>query len=160
LSIIFDASSFINLAHADMLEKVLQLPGEVFCMGPVVEDECAEYSGKISALITQNLLQLIDNNLPATAFFQFMETYALGAGETECLMLCSQTPYNMCSDDAKARRTGINLYGSMRVTGTIGLMRKSTQAGLLKADEAFAAYKIMVARGAFLPQLAGNYFEL
>jgi predicted nucleic acid-binding protein len=64
-----------------------------------------------------------------------------------------------CTDDKKARTVAKSIVGADRVIGSIGLLKQAVTCGLLSPDEAYMAYKKMVAAGGFLPEIQLDYFQ-
>lgn len=96
--------------------------------------------------------------ISATTYLELLDQYGLGEGETECLAAAKTGDYLMVSDDLRARNVAIDLLGTNRVMGTIGLLRIAVAKNLLTRGQAFASYQLMRSLGAFLPILTIDDF--
>jgi predicted nucleic acid-binding protein len=159
LKIIFDASALFNLVHGDVFDVILSVLDQPPCLGPQVKAECITIASALDQAVRAYRLEMLDDTvLPASLFFQLLEKYELGAGETECLAFASVQPLLVCCDDRRARNMITRELGDGRVTGTLGLLIRAIQAGVLTPDRATAAYQLMRRRGAFLPDVPAGVF--
>jgi len=156
---ILDACSLINLINGEVLEDVLELPEHRFAVGPQVLGECGGDATIIGAQFGARLTELSDEDLRATLFFDLLERYGLGPGETECLAFAIVNDGNVCSDDRKAREMAAEELGVERVLGTARLLRDTVAAGLLTPEQGERAYEKMRVSGGFLPILPPEYFR-
>ena len=155
-----DASTVINLVNGGALETVLASTTRTFLIGPIVLDECAGDRPRLEALVSEGVLQLVDEeSIRATAYLQFLQKYRLGPGETECLTFAQGMDCAVCSDDSAARHAFTAEIGGDRLTGSIGLLREAVHSGLLTSVQASGHYEQMLTRGAFLPIIDHNFFE-
>ena len=137
---------------------VLELPQYRFGVGPQVLAECGTDAVVIGSHFGLRLEELADDELPASLFFDLLERYRLGAGETECLAFAIANNGNVCSDDRKAREMAAHALGPERVLGSARLLRDAVAAELLNVEQAKRAYEKMKAFGGFLPSLPADYF--
>ncbi|HWZ42987.1 MAG TPA: hypothetical protein VNW97_05900 [Candidatus Saccharimonadales bacterium] len=160
MKIIFDASSIINLLNGDAMDSVLSLPDSSFCIGPLALEECKQQRELINALIRQGSIELLDDtNMPASVFSALQRRYDLGVGETECLAFAIDQQLTVSCDDHKARVMVSGRLTSLRVIGSISLLSRCVQQGLLSPEEAETKYRRMKSRGGFLPNLPPGYFK-
>ncbi len=158
---ILDACVLINLINANVLDVTLKLTKHSFATGPLVKDECIEHGLKIEDAIASRKLELIDDDdIPASVYFEFLQAFELGPGETECLTVAFIRGGYVCTDDRKARRMCERKLGLDWVFGSARLLRESVLAGLLTDSGASSAYETMREHGAFLPRLSIDYFRL
>jgi predicted nucleic acid-binding protein len=73
-------------------------------------------------------------------------------------MFATALGLSVCTDDGRARAAVANEIGSVRLTGSIGLLKSAVHQGLLSASDAYVAYQLMIASGGFLPRLPPHYF--
>jgi len=149
-----DACALLNLHHGGVLERALVLPECSFALGKAVYGEAKTLTEELDRLLGLGMVTLLDDaQIPAAEFLRIKEEYDLGDGETECLAAAIHLECRLVFDDAAARKVGIELLGQERITGTIGLLRMCVAAGSLIAVDAYAAYRLMRAVGAFLPEM-------
>jgi predicted nucleic acid-binding protein len=160
LKIIFDASSIINLINGDAIDSVLALPDSSFFIGPLVLEECKQQQELINALIREGSIELLDDtSMSASVFSALQQRYDLGVGETECLAFAIDEQLTVACDDHKAREMISGRLTSLRVIGSISLLSKCVQQGLISPEDAETKYRRMKARGGFLPNLQLGYFK-
>jgi predicted nucleic acid-binding protein len=147
---IFDASAMLNLAHGEVLGRVL-----IAHVGPQVRRECGSIASVVDILIdTGKLILLNDSDLPAARFLALLDCYGLGAGETECLTFAELGDHIVCCDDRRARMMIARELGAKRVIGSLGLLVRAMHCKLLTSVAAFGAYEQMRQRGGFLPEVS------
>jgi predicted nucleic acid-binding protein len=156
---ILDASTLINLINGEALDLVLRLEGFRFSVGPIVLAECGSHQEQLRELVAAGLINALDEDaIPATQFLVLSERYGLGYGETECLAFATTTDVVICCDDGAARDAIAELIGSNRLSGSLGLLREAVRQRRVTAKGAFAIYEQMRAKGAFLPEVAEEFF--
>jgi predicted nucleic acid-binding protein len=160
LKIIFDACALFNLVHGEVFEVIVGMLDPLPCFGPQVRSECRSIGSVLDLAFGASRIELLDDAvLPASLFFQLLERYELGAGETECLAFASVQPLLICSDDRRARNVTTRELGEGRVIGTLGLLIRATELSVLTPNAAIAAYELMRRRGGFLPDIPATTFS-
>ena len=161
MDIVLDACSIINLFNGGCFDKVLGLNHSFYIGDMLLDQEIVPDFQKVilQALIDKNKIQILPSNLSLAEYLQFKNKYNLGIGETECLALCKNNGYNICTDDKKAREcSGVEL-GQSKVVGSLFLLKESVKAAILNCVEAIDSYKLMRKKGGFLPtNMDQNYF--
>lgn len=157
---ILDACSVINCINSDSLEVVLAIPGLSLGVGPIVRGECGHDA--LEAMIASGRCRLLDDGaLPAARFLALLAQYGLGDGETECLVFGeAQQSLIVVTDDLAARRAVVNLLGDNRLTGSLGLLRRAVESGLIDGAEAMRSYERMKESGGFLPEISDKFFAV
>jgi predicted nucleic acid-binding protein len=156
VKIIYDASSLINLANGGVLERIISGTNSVSLVGPQVLAECSSIKSELDLLIeSHELLLMSDEELPAETYFEILEKFRLGPGETECIAFARQYPdiSAISCDDRRARIVCSEVIGESRLTGTIGRLKFAIENNLLSIGDATNAYQNMVLSGGFLPKL-------
>jgi predicted nucleic acid-binding protein len=160
LKIIFDACALFNLVHGEVFGVIVGMLDPPPCFGPQVRGECRSIASVLDQALRESRVELLDDGvLPASRFFELLEKYELGAGETECLAFASMQPLLVCSDDRRARNMAVQELGEGRVIGTLGLLIRATELSVLAPDAAIAAYELMRRLGGFLPDLPARTFS-
>jgi len=162
LNLVLDSSSTINLHNGDALQAVLRLAVSAFKfhMGTIVRGECRELTSLLDEQVKQGLLVILPGKtLTASRFAELLNLYELGLGETECIAHAEQQSLVVCTDDKAARRAAEVHLGQDRAVGSLRLIRETVCAGNIARQQAYIAYEQMKARGAFLPEIATNYFD-
>ncbi len=63
----------LNLARGEVLSTVLQIPGHIAHVGPLVRSECGSITPTLDTLIaTGQLILLDDGDLPAAGFLALL----------------------------------------------------------------------------------------
>jgi predicted nucleic acid-binding protein len=139
----------------------VRIPEHSFYVGPIVVRECGSLYGAVLRKHAENatVFEVPEDDIPGARYLELLRSYRLGEGETECLAICEHRQYRLVSDDAAARRAGIELLGDQGVTGSLGLLRGAVIAGLLLQQDAFSRYERMVDNGAFLPKIEPDFFK-
>lgn len=153
-----DACSLINPYKGGVLDVVLQLEDHEFFVEGFVDEESGSF---LQSYYDQSLLtKLSDANIPSSEFSAILSRYDLGFGETECIVFAKMNNTCVCSDDLKARRAAKSELGDSRVIGTLFLLRECVRHGVLTPDAARGAFELMRTKGAFLPDLQDDYFDV
>jgi len=159
--VILDASTLINLVNGEVLAEVLSIPGMEFQMSAAVRAESKSIAQAIDAAIAGGRVSLVDDSLiSAGAFRDAKRQMQLGDGETECILAAALIGCAMGCDDRAARKHARQRLGADKLTGSIGLLRMSIEAGLLSSEAAFAGYGLMINRGGYLPHLTSSDFKV
>jgi len=153
-----DACSLINLEKGGVLDVVLNLEDHDFSVEGFVDEESGPF---LKPYYEQGLLvKLSDERVPSSVFSVLLARYDLGYGETECIVFAMIDKSCVCSDDLKARKAAKSELGDGRVVGTLFLLRECVKRGVLIPDAARKAYELMRTKGAFLPDLQDDYFDI
>jgi predicted nucleic acid-binding protein len=156
VKIIYDASSLINLANGGVLDRIISDTSLISLVGPQVLAECSSIKSELDLLIENNeLLLMSDEELPAETYFEILEKYRLGPGETECIAFARQYPdiTAISCDDRRARNVCAEVIGESRLTGTIGRLKFAIENNVISVADATNAYQSMILSGGFLPKL-------
>lgn len=157
---LIDASTLINLLNGGRVTTVLRSRRRSFRIGPIVLSESGPQRSDIDRLISGGLVTLADDDdIPASSYLALLSKHRLGPGETECLCAAIANGWSVGCDDRRARRVLIAEIGSLLVSGSIGLLRESVEAGDLTATEAFAAVEQARSMGGFLPGVGEAFFR-
>jgi predicted nucleic acid-binding protein len=149
---VFDACALINLANGGVLPIVLSIPANFYFIGAIVRDESGALEPDIDDAVKAGALQILDaSKIPAKVYLDLLAKHELGEGETECMTVATLADFIVVSDDHRARTVIREELGANRVTGSIGLLRRAIQHGLIDRKGAYDAYQLMRATGAFLP---------
>lgn len=157
---LLDSSSVINLVNAGALELACSLADIEWWLPPVVVDE----SGPTCAAVTLDLQQrgLInffdDDQVNAERFLALLDAHRLGAGETECVALATQTDHHICCDDRRARDMAAKILGPDRVFGTIRVLRWCVDQRRIDCAAAKRLLRAMREKGGFLPDTPQAFF--
>ena len=161
MDLIIDASSIINLANGNQLTTACQLQGYQFWLSPNVLNECGpRNAGVLSALLGDKRIRKFNADLiDADEYLTLLAQYELGAGETECIVICRRNNIDLCCDDGRARRIASELIGEDRVVGSLRVLKWCVGEGLITAEAAFDCYQHMKTAGGFLPSVELRWFE-
>lgn len=158
--VVLDASTLINLVNGEVLGAALSLPGREFQVSAVVRSESKTVAEALEAAVDSGALGWVDDSLiTATQFAQAKSDWQLDDGETECILAAEAMGCSVASDDLAARKVVATRLGAGKLLGSIGLLRLAIESDLLDPDQAFAAYRLMVARGGFLPDFERAAFD-
>lgn len=157
---ILDASTLINLVNGEVLRVVASLPGHQFQVSAVVRGESKTVAQALEAAVEVGALSWVDDSMiTAAQFAKAKAEWQLDDGETECILAAEAIGCSVASDDLAARKIVLARMGEARLSGSIGLLRLAVVAGSLTPAQAYDAYRLMVARGGFLPELAPSAFK-
>lgn len=162
MDIVLDTSTIINLINGAVLDKILLIDTHRFFIGShLLSKEILDDVQKIivEAFVKKGLIALIHTAAPVSEISALQLKYRLGLGETECIFICMTTHLGICTDDLKARKFSTTEFGQQRVHGSLSLLKEGVASGAIKCLEAVDSYKMMTAKGAFLPKgLTSDYF--
>ncbi|OLL29454.1 hypothetical protein BTH42_22245 [Burkholderia sp. SRS-W-2-2016] len=155
--VILDASTLINLANGEVLATVVRMPDVRFCISEAVRKESKTVSREIEAAVNRGEVEWVDADcIDADEYETALATWGLGAGETECFLAALKLQCEVACDDGAARKTILRHSQTIRLTGSIGLLRMAIHGSHLSREDAFTAYKLMKVRGGFLPEITLN----
>lgn len=128
-AIIADASPLIGLARIGQIDLLRQLARRVIVPSAVWREATARASAPGASEISAcTWIEVLES--PADPMLELPPQ--LGPGECGALRLARQLPGSLLLlDDALGRRTARAL--GFRLTGTVGLLRRAKQAGLIPA---------------------------
>jgi predicted nucleic acid-binding protein len=157
--VVLDASTLINLANGEVFAKVISLPARSFRVSAAVKNESRTVARAIAVAVKCGDIEWVDDTAIDLHDFQAaLDTWGLGAGETECILAAKLLGCSVACDDGEARKIIQRELGVAKLTGSMGLLREAVAAGLLTSEEAFSSYELMRARGGYLPKLAAGDF--
>lgn len=161
MKLICDTCAVINAFKAGALDVVLTLEGYTFVLSPAVSTESVQLREEIQKHVNSGNLVLPDETLvPAVTVESISGAYNLGIGESECIAICQADRESIFwSDDRRAKAVAVSLLGVERVVGTADLLRSCISVGLTPLD-AYTAYELARSRGAFLPPLNRDFFQI
>jgi predicted nucleic acid-binding protein len=160
-TIVCDTCSLVNLLNGKKLAFVLNIPGTIFLIGPLVYREVCKVEGQkkiIDDLLACGKLKMWVEEINIELLSKLYSLYSLGDGETECIAICIENNVEMCSDDRKARMAGENELMKEKVMGSLRLLKMAVGADLIKCSDAKIAYHEMRAKGGFLPKNVENAY--
>lgn len=160
MNVLMDACAIINLSNAECLESVANLANYRLVLSPAVVGECNSGAAtEIINLHAAGFIDFVDEDLvPLERFFQLLEEFSLGSGETECMALAEIGDELICCDDRRARQCASQLLGEHRLMGSLRLLKFGVGEGLFSATNAFQFYENMIFSGGFLPLIDITYF--
>ncbi len=158
--VLLDASTVINLVNGGVFNAVLGIEGVEFQIGSLVKDEASSAAEVLDLELAKGSLTLADDGLvPYSAFLAAKNDMGLGDGETECILIASLTQSRIACDDGRARKAAIRRLGhEALVTGSLGLMQRACNQGLISPEAAYLAYEEMRKLGGYLPQIETDFF--
>ncbi len=128
MSVFSNTTPFIALSSVDLLHLFPALFGEVI-VAPSVVRECRE-GGKILVPELENLswvrVQAVHSELQLPALFE------LDRGERDTLLLAAHQANSLVVMDEKLGRNMAEYMG-LRVTGTLGVLAKARDQGLIRS---------------------------
>lgn len=157
--VVLDASTLINLVNGEALVAVASLPGRHFQVSAVVRGESKTVAQALDAAVDAGALGWVDDTkITASQFAAAKADWQLDDGETECILAAEALGCAVASDDLAARKVVTARMGTDRLLGSIGLLRLAILAGTMSPDQAFSSYRLMLARGGFLPEFPRGAF--
>jgi predicted nucleic acid-binding protein len=150
--IVFDASTLILIAKAELLDSVLA-DNELEAAIPVeVEKECCGVKKLLDALLIQKALdELRLKVIPVKnkkLVVKLQEDFSLGRGEAEAVVLALAEKARILGIDDK---NGINACKLLGITFTtaIGILVRSCEKGLLTGSEALTKLTTLAKHGRY-----------
>ncbi|WP_417372263.1 hypothetical protein [Gelidibacter japonicus] len=147
--------------NSDRLSDVLSLRNTNFIITPAVYDEVSkvpEQLIKLDKYIATGQILHYQGDLNVEVLDQLFETYDLGDGETEAVLLSQERGYQICCDDKRARGMAEYEVGESRVMGSLRLLKFVVAEEIIECTDAYSAYRIMIQKGGFLPNAIKNHF--
>jgi hypothetical protein len=130
-ALVLDAREVITLAGCGVLEGVLPIAGCGLFSRPIVlslrEPSCTALLEDYLRAGGLTLVEIV--HIVTSQSLALLTQYRLGDGETECLVACGSLGCALATDDMTARRAGTQLYGSSRLTCSLGLLRDAVSRG-------------------------------
>jgi predicted nucleic acid-binding protein len=148
--IVFDASTLILIAKAEILDLFLANVGLPVVIPREVEIECCAYKKTLDAAIIQKALD--DSRIKTVAVrnrrlvVKLREDFSLGEGEAEAIAL-AQNAQLLGIDD----KNGINACKLLGVvfTTAVGILIRSREKDLLEAHAALEKLALLVKHGRY-----------
>ena len=159
--VITDANVLINLATANGMMLLRDLPGHEFLLPEEVRNEvtAAPQRAVLDRAIAEGYLSVrrLESVAGLTLYVDLRKT--LGAGESACLAMAKVEGCMVASDEKRAfRREATRLLGIEAVVTTVDIYLMSIRAGIITVEEADAAKKILAANRFTMP--FGSFSEL
>ena len=160
MNIILDACAIINLANSGLLVRLGELKNCHFWVGPIVLGECSSETAATAfeMIASEQLSKLTESEISAERYFELLDDFELGPGETECLVAAEQFGFSVCTDDSLARRASEEMFGAVRRMGSARLLKWFVEADLLRCIEASYSFQRMKDEGGYLPDLPEDFF--
>ena len=160
-NIIVDATVWLNFARVDRVAKLVEALPQELAVGLQVEKEVRVWP-KQSALagqafsldeyVDRGLLERAEMTAAEMAIFHATKVrLRLGDGETEALVIAANRGWAVATDDGPARKRIAADNASVRLSGTIGLLRALVKATAVTQRDATELLTVMRERGARLP---------
>jgi predicted nucleic acid-binding protein len=146
--LILDTTVLSNFLKAECLHLLLSLKSEV-CLCQAVVEELTE--GMRRKKVPETAL----NQLPVIALSAEEQSLAerlrarLGTGEADSLAMASMRGWTLATDDRDARRIAAQFQ--VAVTGTIGILARLVEEGILDIERADGILARMIAQGYYSP---------
>ncbi|MCX2473531.1 hypothetical protein OQZ33_04220 [Pedobacter sp. MC2016-05] len=162
MDIVLDSSSIFNLINGGCIDKLTSMKEHKFFIGDLIMDQ--EILNPLQQVIVDGLIQkgilvLVSSEVTTSQIINLQNKYGLGLGETECMAICINKGFVICTDDLKARKSSKKEFGEENVIGSMSLLREGVRKLLLQCDEAIDMYHTMIIKGGFLPKkLNEDYF--
>lgn len=158
--IITDASSLINLYHADALDWACALDKDSLLVTPLVLGECDVFSaGKLMHLQSAGKIEFLnDSEIPADTFLSLLSEYGLGDGETESIAAAAALNLPFCCDDKRARNVAKIILGDANIIGSMRILRWCVEREVIACTTAYESFVAMKNAGGFLPDMEASFF--
>lgn len=150
--IVFDASTLILIAKADLLDLFLGHVGVSVVIPAEVERECCGYKKTLDAVIIQRALDesriktvKVGNRRLVT---KLQSDFALGQGEAEAIALALNEKAQLLGIDDKSGISACRLLG-VSFTTAVAILIRSREKGLLEASEAFEKLALLAKHGRY-----------
>jgi len=142
----------INFAATDTLNLLCQLPDCRFLTVKTVLDEITyeNLRNSVSRLIEEGILEVVATGVSPDEEIAFIEKYfRKPVGEAVALLAAQSREATIATDEKKARRIAKELH--IKVTGTIGLLKRMISAGIINAKQALGLIKEMEEKASYWP---------
>ena len=137
--IVFDASTLILLAKADLLEKFLESVGKPIAIPKEVERECCQAKKTLDALLIQKAINQKKVKVAAVKNRKLLERilrdFPLGKGEAGAITLASSEKAALVGIDDKQGINSCRLLG-IPFTTAIDILIRMHEKELVEKDEA------------------------
>jgi predicted nucleic acid-binding protein len=150
--IVFDSSTLILLAKAELLEKFIEAAGVEALIPPEVARESCEMKQAFDALVIARLIGekkiRVHPLKDRTAFDRLRRDMSLGAGEAEAVALAMRMRADLVATDD---RHGINACRLVKVpfTSALAILVRMFQNGVLSREEAVEKLAILEREGRY-----------
>ena len=150
--IVFDASTLILIAKAELLDSVLADIELEAAIPVAVEKECCGVKKSLDALLIQKALDELRLKVIAVKnkklVVKLQEDFSLGRGEAEAVVLTLAEKAQILGIDDK---NGINACKLLGITFTtaIGILVRSCEKGLLTGSEALTKLTTLAKHGPY-----------
>jgi predicted nucleic acid-binding protein len=158
---ILDATVLINFGRVDAIDRFLTGLPDRIVVGLLVEKEVrfwplssnkAGQPFSLKSYVDRGILEQTEMT-PAElgAFYGLKARLKLGDGETEALVIAASRGWSVATDDGVARKKFATHNPTVRVTGSIGLLREMIEARAMSRQDAQLLLTLMRQRGSWLP---------
>jgi predicted nucleic acid-binding protein len=150
--IIFDASTLILIAKAELLDLFLLNIGQPVAIPAEVERECCGGRKTLDSLLIQRALEASRMKVLTVKTRRLVgklqEDFNLGKGEAEAIALALQEKARLLGIDDKG---GINACKLLAIpfTNAVGILVRSREKRLLDGTEAFAKLAVLARNGRY-----------
>src|SRR5271156_6520987 len=137
--IVFDASTLILIAKAELLDRFLATVGVPVAVPAEVERECCGSKKSLDAAMIQKAIER--SLIKSTAVrnrrqvVRLQEDFSLGLGEAEAIALAAQAKAQVLAIDDKNGINACKLLG-IPFTTALNILLRSREKGLLEVSEA------------------------
>jgi predicted nucleic acid-binding protein len=149
---IFDASTLILIAKAELLEPFLASIEAEVAIPPQVESECCGAKKTLDAIMIQKALH--DSRIRVIAVknrrlvAKLQTDFSLGKGEAEAIALAHTEEARILGIDDKNGINACKLLG-IAFTTAIGILVRSREKGLVERDAAIAKLATLARHGRY-----------
>lgn len=128
--IIVNSTPIISLCSIGRIELLKNMYEKIYIPYGVYEEVCIEGSSKVGANLIEKNSFIIINKIQNEEAKRFFKT-SLHKGEVEVMILAEEMKADLCIiDDLLARKYA--KYLGLQVTGTLGILLKAKEYGLIK----------------------------
>lgn len=149
---VFDASTLILIAKAELLDSFLTGIGLEAAIPVAVERECCGVKQSLDALLIQKALDELRLKVIAVKnrrlVVKLQEDFGLGRGEAEAIVLALTEKAEVLGIDDKNGINACKLLG-IAFTTAIGILVRSREKGLLAGSEALAKLMTLAKHGRY-----------
>ncbi|MBI4714930.1 MAG: hypothetical protein HY760_03160 [Nitrospirae bacterium] len=154
--IIFDSSTLILLAKADLLERFTGSLNEPVVIPKAVERESCEEKPSADALVIQRVIQekrIRVTEMKETKLYQKLcEDFGLGQGETEVLVVAYSKKAKLVATDDRRAILACRLL-KIPYTTAIDILIRMHQKGIVRKEEARLKLDALARYGRYKPAI-------
>lgn len=154
--IVFDASTLILLAKAELLEKFLESVGQPIAIPKEVERECCQAKQSLDALLIQKAIDRKRVKVAAVKnrklLKRVLRDFPLGKGEAEAIVLAISEKAALVGIDDKQGINSCRLLG-IPFTTVIDILIRMHEKGLVEKDEALIKLEALQKYGRYSAEI-------